>query len=91
MLVSHWQRGGSIFPSVSEHRDQTILYALVCEKRFSVTFTSADKSYLTYPYPTRGIAEFAKVVETLQDIRSGDLPVFTRPTTTLPDQIDCDT
>ena len=26
---------------------------LVCEKRFSTIFTSADKSYLTYPYPTR--------------------------------------
>ena len=35
-------------------------------------------------------AEFAKVVATLQDIRYGDLPVFTRLTTTLLDQIDCD-
>ena len=35
--------------------------------------------------------EFAQVGETLLDIRSGDLPVFTRPTTTLPDRTDRDT
>ena len=38
----------------------------------------------------RRFSEFAKVGETLQDIRSGDLPDFTRPTTTLPDRIYCD-
>ena len=27
----------------------------VCKKRFSAVFTSADKSYLTYHYPTRRI------------------------------------
>ena len=35
--------------------------------------------------------EFAKVGESLQDSRSGDLPEFTRPTSTLPDRIYCDT
>ena len=30
---------------------------LAYQKRFSVIFTSADKPYLTYPYPTRGIAK----------------------------------
>ena len=37
------------------------------------------------------IPEFTKVSETLQDIRSSDLPGFTRPTTALPDRIYCDT
>ena len=36
------------------------------------------------------ITEFAKNVEILQDILYGDLPVFTRPTTILSDQIDSD-
>ena len=29
-------------------------YILAHQTRFSVIFTSADKSYLTYPYPTHG-------------------------------------
>ena len=28
---------------------------LAYQTRFNTIFTSADKSYLTYPYPTRGI------------------------------------
>ena len=32
-------------------------------------------------------AEVTKVEKTLQDIRSGNLPDFTRPTTTLPDRM----
>ena len=33
------------------------------------------------------LTEFAKVENTLQDISSGNLPDFTRPTTTLPDRM----
>ena len=36
------------------------------------------------PHPLR-LPEFAKNDETLQDIQSGNLPDFTRPTTTLLD------
>ena len=38
------------------------------------------------PHPSQ-LPEFAKVDETLQDIRSGNLLDFTRPTTTLLDRM----
>ena len=37
---------GQIFPTASLHRDHSISYALVCEKRFSI-----PRSNLRYPYP----------------------------------------
>ena len=42
----------SIFPTVNKLRDDSIMYVI---KVFSAIFISADKSYLTYTYPTRGI------------------------------------
>ena len=37
---------GQIFPTASLHRDHSISYALVCEKRFSIPGKN-----LRYPYP----------------------------------------
>ena len=54
-LISYWLRlshmssvVGQIFPTASLHRDHSILYALVCEKRISEILPWDRKSFLTY-------------------------------------------
>ena len=52
LMPYSYPHDGIFNPHITTIKDS---YILAYQTRFSAIFTSADKSYLTYPYPTRGI------------------------------------